>query len=64
MDNYNKIMAPFVEDMKRKQKTFELVRNPYTKEKVVQYYEFLSRHIQELKLNIIAMDEEFLRLTE
>lgn len=50
--------------LKRKHKSIEAPQNPYTKAKVVQYYELLSKHMQELKLTIGAMDNELRTLTE
>jgi len=50
--------------LKRKQKSMEAPQNPYTKAKVVQYYELLFKHMQELKLTIVSMNNEFLILTE
>ncbi|XP_060844650.1 uncharacterized protein LOC132924385 [Rhopalosiphum padi] len=64
MDSYHKVMAPFMIHLKRKHKSIEAPQNPYTKAKVVQYYELLSKHMQELKLTIGAMDNELRTLTE
>lgn len=50
--------------LKRKHKSLEAPQNPYTKAKVVQYYELLSKRMQELKLTIVAMNNEFVKLTE
>jgi len=64
MDSYHKVMAPFMMHLKRKHKSIEAPQNPFTKAKVVQYYELLSKHMQELKLTISAMDNELRILTE
>ncbi|CAH1732705.1 unnamed protein product [Aphis gossypii] len=64
MDSYHKVMAPFMMHLKRKHKSIEAPQNPFTKAKVVQYYELLSKHTQELKLTISAMDNELRMLTE
>lgn len=53
-----------MKQLKRKQKGIEPPQNPYTKAKVVQYYELLSKHMQALKLTIVSMNNEFLTLTE
>lgn len=50
--------------LKRKHKSIETPQNPFIKAKVVQYYELLSKHMQELKLTISAMDNELRILTE
>ncbi|XP_015376266.1 PREDICTED: uncharacterized protein LOC107170615 [Diuraphis noxia] len=64
MESYHKVMAPFMKQLKRKQNSIEPPQNPYTKAKVVQYYELLSRHMQALKLTIVSMNNEFLTITE
>ncbi|XP_025421176.1 uncharacterized protein LOC112691235, partial [Sipha flava] len=63
-DSYNKVMAPFIKNLKSKNKISEMVPNPYTKAKNVLHYESLSRHMQQLQLNICAMNNKFLQLTE
>jgi len=64
MESYHKVMAPFMKQLKRKPKSIEPPQNPYTKAKVVQYYELLSKHMQALKLTIVSMNNEFLTMTE
>lgn len=52
--------------VKRKQKSLETIQNqnPFNKSKDVQFYEQLSKRMQELKLTMIAMNNEFVKLTE
>ncbi|XP_003243462.1 uncharacterized protein LOC100569418 [Acyrthosiphon pisum] len=64
MESYHKVMAPFMKHLRRKQNSIEPPQNPYTKAKLVQHYELLSKHMQVLKLTIVTMNNEFLTLTE
>jgi len=59
-------MTPFVADVRRKHNNGPsgTVQNPYVKEKLVKYYELLSKHLLSLKSTIVAMNNEFLQLAE
>lgn len=50
--------------LKHKQNSIEPPQNPYTKAKLVQHYELLSKHMHVLKLTIVTMNNEFLTLIE
>ncbi|VVC35124.1 Hypothetical protein CINCED_3A016010 [Cinara cedri] len=56
MDSYSKVMAPFVQHWSRKKNTD---KNPFTKSKNILLYEQQSRHMEELKMTTIAMNNSF-----